>query len=58
MSLRLTFQRITFAIFSVLIFTHIGFAQSIAAKIENKLQYPGQIKITVIRETRCVELAK
>ncbi len=33
-------------------------ARNIAAKIENKLQYPGQIKITVIRETRCVELAK
>jgi ribonuclease Y len=33
-------------------------ARNIASKIENKLQYPGQIKITVIRETRCVELAK
>ena len=33
-------------------------ARNIAAKIESKLQYPGQIKITVIRETRCVELAK
>jgi ribonuclease Y len=33
-------------------------ARNIAAKIENKLQYPGQIKITVIRETRCVEVAK
>jgi len=33
-------------------------ARNIAGKIENKLQYPGQIKITVIRETRCVELAK
>jgi ribonuclease Y len=33
-------------------------ARSIAAKIENELQYPGQIKITVIRETRCVEVAK
>ncbi len=33
-------------------------ARSIAAKIENELQYPGQIRITVIRETRCVELAK
>jgi hypothetical protein len=29
-----------------------------AAKIENELQYPGQIRITVIRETRCVEVAK
>ena len=33
-------------------------ARSIASKIENELQYPGQIKITVIRETRCVEVAK
>jgi ribonuclease Y len=33
-------------------------ARSIASKIENALQYPGQIKVTVIRETRCVEVAK
>jgi ribonucrease Y len=33
-------------------------ARAIASKIENELQYPGQIKITVIRETRCVEVAK
>jgi len=33
-------------------------ARNIALKIEENLQYPGQIKITVIRETRCVELAK
>jgi ribonucrease Y len=33
-------------------------ARNIASKIENQLQYPGQIKITVIRETRCVEVAK
>jgi ribonuclease Y len=33
-------------------------ARNIALKIENELQYPGQIKITVIRETRCVEVAK
>lgn len=35
-----------------------GLAREIASKIENKLQYPGQIKITVIRERRCVEVAK
>jgi len=35
-----------------------GLARNIALKIEDGLQYPGQIKITVIRETRCVELAK
>ena len=33
-------------------------ARNIASRIENDLQYPGQIKITVIRETRCVEVAK
>ncbi len=33
-------------------------ARSIASQIENTLQYPGQIKIIVIRETRCTELAK
>ena len=33
-------------------------ARGIASKIENDLQYPGQIKVTVIRETRCIEVAK
>jgi len=33
-------------------------ARNIAQKIEGELQYPGQIKVTVIRETRCVEVAK
>ena len=33
-------------------------ARNIAAKIESELQYPGQIRVTVIRETRCVEVAK
>lgn len=33
-------------------------ARNIATKIESKLQYPGQIRITVIREMRCVEVAK
>jgi ribonuclease Y len=33
-------------------------ARKIAARIQNELQYPGQIKVTVIRETRCVEVAK
>jgi len=35
-----------------------GLARNIAAKIENELQYPGQIRIAVIRETRCIEVAK
>ncbi|MDB6033794.1 MAG: rny [Verrucomicrobiales bacterium] len=33
-------------------------AKSISRKIEDELQYPGQIRITVVRETRCVEYAK
>jgi len=33
-------------------------ARKVASKIENELQYPGQIRITVIREKRCVEVAK
>jgi ribonuclease Y len=35
-----------------------GLARNIALKIQDGLQYPGQIKVTVIRETRCVEVAK
>ncbi len=33
-------------------------ARNLASKVENELQYPGQIRITVIRETRCIEVAK
>ena len=33
-------------------------ARNLARKIEDELQYPGQIRITVVRETRCVEFAK
>jgi ribonuclease Y len=33
-------------------------ARSIVRKIEDELQYPGQIRVTVVRETRCVEYAK
>jgi len=33
-------------------------ARDITKRIENELEYPGQIKVTVIRETRAVELAK
>ena len=33
-------------------------ARDITKKIEQELQYPGQIKVTVVRETRAVELAK
>jgi ribonucrease Y len=33
-------------------------SRDIARKIENELSYPGQIRVTVIRETRAVEYAK
>ena len=33
-------------------------ARDISQKIQEMLQYPGQIKVTVIRETRAVEYAK
>ncbi|MEN9677925.1 MAG: hypothetical protein RIS76_3821, partial [Verrucomicrobiota bacterium] len=33
-------------------------ARQMARKIEDELLYPGQIRVTVIRETRCVEFAK
>jgi ribonuclease Y len=36
----------------------IRLARDIAKKIEESMQYPGQIKVTVIRETRSVDYAK
>lgn len=36
----------------------IHLARDVAKKIENSLQYPGQIKVTVIRETRAVDYAR
>lgn len=33
-------------------------SKDIAKKIENEMRYPGQIKVTLIRETRVVEYAK
>jgi len=33
-------------------------ARNISKQIEQELEYPGQIRVTVIRETRCVEYAK
>jgi ribonuclease Y len=33
-------------------------SHEIAREIEQELEYPGQIKVTVIRESRAVEFAK
>ena len=33
-------------------------SRDVAKEIEEKMQYPGQIKVTVIRETRAIEYAK
>jgi ribonuclease Y len=38
--------------------TAIRLARDIATKIESTMQYPGTIKVNVIRETRAVEFAK
>lgn len=38
--------------------TTVFLAKDIANKLENELEYPGQIKVSVIRETRSVEYAK
>lgn len=36
----------------------VRIAREVSKKIESELDYPGQIKVTVIRETRAVEYAK
>jgi ribonuclease Y len=36
----------------------IRLSKDIAKKVEDNMQYPGQIRVTVIRETRAVEYAK
>ncbi|MCF7838984.1 MAG: ribonuclease Y [Candidatus Marinimicrobia bacterium] len=33
-------------------------ARDLSKRVEQDMQYPGQIKVTVIRETRCVEYAR
>ena len=33
-------------------------ARDIAKKIENELDYPGQIKVNMVRETRAIDYAK
>jgi len=36
----------------------INMAREIVKRIESELEYPGQIKVTVIRETRAIDYAK
>jgi ribonucrease Y len=36
----------------------VWLSKDIARRIENELEYPGQIKVTVIRETRAIEYAR
>ena len=36
----------------------MSLARNICKKIESEMQYPGQIKVMVVRETRCVEYAR
>jgi ribonuclease Y len=33
-------------------------SETVARRIESELQYPGQIKVVVIRETRTVDFAR
>jgi ribonuclease Y len=33
-------------------------AREIANRIQDEVKYPGQVKVTVIRETRAIEYAK
>ena len=39
-------------------FSYYEMAKEIAKRIENEMEFPGQIRVNVIRETRSVEYAK
>ena len=36
----------------------VTMAREVAQKVENEMEYPGQIKVNVIRETRAIDYAK
>ena len=52
------YQSATFHARDVDDYAAIQLSKNIAQKIEDNLQYPGQIRVTVVRETRAVEYAK
>ncbi len=39
-------------------FGTLQLAKQIAAKIQSDVQYPGEIKVTVVREVKAVEVAR
>ena len=41
-----------------MLFRSFLLARDIAKKIESELQYPGQIKVHLLRETKAIEYAK
>ena len=38
--------------------TRLSLARSMCKKIEAELDYPGQIKVSIIRESRAIDYAK
>lgn len=42
----------------LMIWKLIKLARDIANKIEKEMEYPGQIKVNVVRETRIIEYAR
>ena len=54
----LTGQELTVSRHEVQGQTWLDLARQIARKIEDELQYPGHIRVTMVRENRFVEYAK